>query len=371
MKARIALITVVILAVGVAAWLGLADGKTPQPSALPKHNSVELATADVARVTRADLARALPLTGTLAALQQTTLTAQVDGRIAAVEVRPGDAVRTGQVLARFDTADLERQRAVSAAQLAKSREQLAYQQKLSRRNADLLAQNFISKNAFDNTQSELQAAAADERAALAQLGLAEQAITNATVRAPFAGTVASRQIEPGQHVGINSPLFTVVDLSELELVANVPSAQIAEVKLGQTVNFHVQGYTQAFTGSINRINPTVDEATKTIPLYLRVPNPDGALRSGLFADGLLVLDTRSAVPSLPLQAVHADGKARYVLAIEEGKLVRRDVTLGASDLKRDRVEIAAGIAAGAQVLASNARLPPGTAVTIVADSPKQ
>lgn len=371
MKVRIAIITVAIVAVGVAVWLSLADGKAP-PAAKQTSTraAVELAAVDVARVAPADLERALPLTGTLAALQQTTLTAQVEGRIAAVEVRPGDAVRTGQVLARFDTADLERQRAVSAAQLAKSREQLAYQQKLSRRNADLLAQNFISKNAFDNTQSELQAAAADERAALAQLGLSEQAIANATVRAPFNGTIASRQIEPGQHVGINSPLLTVVDLAELELVANVPSAQIAEVALGQTVTFNVQGYQQPFAGTINRINPTVDESTKTIALYLRVPNPDGALRSGLFADGLLVLDTRRAVPSLPLQAVHADGKQHYVLAIEQGKLVRRNVTLGANDPKRDRVEIATGIATGTQVLAGNISLPPGTAVAIVG-APKQ
>ncbi|UXY17169.1 efflux RND transporter periplasmic adaptor subunit [Chitiniphilus purpureus] len=366
MRRRSLILLAVIATVAIAASLALS--KRPPaaaPAATATPAAVELASVDLAQVSPADIDSTLALTGTLNALQQTTLTAQVEGRIASVGARPGDAVSKGDVLARFDTADLERQATVARAQLEKSREQREYNRRQMQRNADLLKQNFISKNAFDSIQSQLQTAEADERASAAQLGVAQQALDKAIVRAPFSGTVGQRAVEPGQHVGINSQLFTLVDLTELELVAAVPAARIAEVRLGQQARFKVEGYPQPFTGTVSRINPTVGD-NNTVALYIRVPNPDGVLRSGLFAQGLLVIAQQRQVPSLPRSALRSDGGDSFVLAVESNKLVRRPVKVGAIDLRTNRVEIAAGVAPGTRVLASQAPLTAGTAVKLPA-----
>ncbi|TJZ72870.1 efflux RND transporter periplasmic adaptor subunit [Chitiniphilus eburneus] len=365
MRVRPLLLVVVVVVIAAAIAFAFVKRDREAPAAAPTQPAaIELAPEDVATITAGDIDNTLALTGTLNAIQQTTLTAQVEGKIASVEVRPGAQVTSGQILARFDTANLQRQVAVAQAQLEKSRELLDYNRKLAKRNADLLAQNFISKNAFDNTQSQLQTALADERASMAQLGVAQQAVENGTVRAPFTGTLAQRLVEPGQHVGINSQLFTLVDLTELELVAAVPSTRIADVRVGQAVDFNVEGYRRAFSGTIIRINPTVDETSKTISIYIRVPNTDGELRSGLFAKGTVLVEGRKGVPSLPLAAVHGDGSAAYVLAIEAGKLVRRPVQVGATDLRRGQAEIVSGPAVGSKVLASNIALTAGTAVKL-------
>ncbi|GLS03881.1 MexH family multidrug efflux RND transporter periplasmic adaptor subunit [Chitiniphilus shinanonensis] len=365
MRARPLILVVVGVVILAALWFAFAGRRAAAPPpAPPQPAAIELAPEDIATVVAGDIDNTLALTGTLGAIQQTTLTAQIEGKIASVEVRPGAAVTQGQVLARFDTANQQRQVAVAQAQLEKSRELLEYNRKLAKRNADLLAQNFISKNAFDNTQSQLQTAQADERAAVAQLGVAQQAVDNGTVRAPFTGTLAQRLVEPGQHVGVNSQLFTLVDLTELELAAAVPSTRIADVHVGQNVDFNVEGYRRAFSGTIIRINPTVDENSKTVSIYIRVPNPDGELRSGLFAQGTVLVDRRKGVSTLPLAAVHGDGSNAYVLTIESDRLVRRAVQVGATDLRRGQAELVSGPALGSKVLASNIALTAGTAVKL-------
>ncbi|WP_035056943.1 efflux RND transporter periplasmic adaptor subunit [Andreprevotia chitinilytica] len=330
--------------------------------------AAELSTDDVTTAQQGDLNRSIALTGNLQALRQTTITAQIDGLIASVAVRPGASVTAGQELARFDPSDLEKQMAVSQSQLAKSREQLALNHKLNERNANLLKQNFISQNAFDSSDSQLRTAEADAHTSEAQLALAKQSLAKTSIRAPFAGTVAERLAEPGQRVGMNSKLFTLVDLSELEWVGEVPSGRIGDVKVGQKAEFRVDGFDHPFTGQVSRINPSVNASSKTVQIYLQVPNPDGALRDGLFAQGNLLLDIRHAVINVPKQAVRDENGKRYVLAIEQGKLVRRDVSIGAEDAVADRVEIAQGIDAGTIILVSGVRLTSGMAVKLPASA---
>ncbi|AOY02140.1 hypothetical protein BJP62_00845 [Jeongeupia sp. USM3] len=358
------LLIVVLAVIGVGALVTAVSTRsspTPKP---PATVVVELASDDVATVGRGDITRTLAITGTLQAERQTTVTAQVEGQISAVDVRPGQPVRRGDVLARLDGRDLERQAAVAQAQLAKSRDLLEYNRKLAERNQNLLKQNFISKNAFDTTQNQLQTAGADTRSAEAQLGLAQQALAKAVTRAPFDGIVAERFAEPGQHIGVNGKLFTVVDLTSLELVANVPARRIGEIHVDQPVGFEVDGFAAHYSGRITRINPSVDAASKAVQVYIRIDNRDGALRNGLFAQGLIDLASHPAVLTLPLGAVHDDGGKSYVLAIEAGKLVRRPVRTGARDDRAGLVEIAEGLQQGSTVLTGNLQLAPGATVKL-------
>ncbi|GHD58934.1 efflux RND transporter periplasmic adaptor subunit [Jeongeupia chitinilytica] len=368
MKLRPRTLLVAVLAFIAAGVLIAAVAHKAPPPATPdaKPATIELAPEDVVRVERGDVTHTLAITGTLQAEQQTTITAQVEGQVASVDVRPGQRVRRGQVLARLNAEDLARQLAVAQAQLAKSRDLLAYSRKLSERNQDLLKQNFISKNAFDTTQNQLQSAVADTHAAEAQLGLAQQALAKAVISAPFDGVVAERFVDPGQHVGINGKLLTVVDLGSLELVANVPARRIGEIAPEQVVHFGIDGFPNQYTGHIARINPSVNDASKAVPVYIRIDRQDDALRSGLFAQGAIEVATHASVLNLPLPAVHDENGQQYVLAIEAGKLVRHTVSIGARDERRSRVEIASGLKPDAIVLAGNVQLAAGTLVKLPA-----
>ncbi|WP_432720199.1 efflux RND transporter periplasmic adaptor subunit [Jeongeupia wiesaeckerbachi] len=368
MKLRPRTLLIAVLAFIGAGVLIAAITHRPTPSPGPENKiaAVELASEDIVRVEQGDVTHTLAITGTLQAEQQTTITAQVEGQVASVNVRPGQHVRRGQILARLNADDLARQLAVAQAQLAKSRDLLAYNRKLSERNQDLLKQNFISKNAFDTTQNQLQSAIADTRSAEAQLGLAQQALAKAVIAAPFDGMVADRFVDPGQHVGINGKLLTVVDLNSLELVANVPARRIGEIAPEQQVRFVIDGFPAQYIGHVARINPSVNDASKAVPVYIRIDQQQDTLRSGLFAQGAIEIATHAGVPNLPLPAVHDENGEQFVLAIESGKLVRRVVTTGARDERRARIEITGGIKPGAVVLASNVQLTAGAQVKLPA-----
>ncbi|SMC25523.1 RND family efflux transporter, MFP subunit [Andreprevotia lacus DSM 23236] len=345
-------------------------GNKPAPTATASAPAAaELAREDVVTIKRSDLNHSIPLTGSLQALRQTTLTAQVEGVVGSVAVRPGAAVAAGQELAMFDTRDLEKQLLVSKAQLEKSREMLDLNRKQAERNANLLKQNFISRNAFDATNSQVQTSVADVNVSEAQLALAKQALAKTRVTAPFAGTISERLVEPGQHVGLNSKLFTVVDLSELEWVAAVPSSQIGEVHVGQTATLKVDGFSGEFSGQVSRINPAVDAVNKTVEVYIRIINDQGSLRAGLFGQGRLAIDTRKDALVAPAAAVREENGQRFVLQVDKGTLVRRNVVLGAADAASNTVEIQSGLEAGAVVLVSGVRLTAGMPVKLQASQP--
>ncbi|KAF0814142.1 Multidrug resistance protein MdtA [Andreprevotia sp. IGB-42] len=348
--------------------LGACSGKKADTAAASGPAAAELASEDVVVIKRADLDHSIALTGSLQALRQTTLTAQVDGVVSSVAVRPGASVVAGQELAQFDTRDLQKQLMVSEAQLVKSQETLAYNRKLADRNANLLKQNFISRNAFDSTNSQVQTAVADVNVSEAQLALARQALAKGRVAAPFAGTIAERLVEPGQRVGINSKLFTLVDLTELEWVASVPSGQIGEVRVGQTAQLQVDGFAQAFTGQVSRINPSVDAGSKSVQVYISIPNEQGLLRDGLFGQGRVLVDVRKGVLVLPVAAVREENGKHYVLVVEGNTLKRHEVTPGATDPATARQEITGGLSEGAIVLVSGVRLTTGMAVKLPASA---
>ncbi|WP_051304725.1 efflux RND transporter periplasmic adaptor subunit [Chitinilyticum litopenaei] len=322
---RLAVPLLIVLVVAAGGLLLTDEQSAPQAGASASA-PLELAAADVGRITRGPFARQLELAGELRPVRQTTLTAQVEGELQTVAVRAGEAVSAGQLLARFSPRDLAQRVAVQEAQLAKSREQLQQQQKVEARNRQLLAQRFISQNAYDATQSETAVLAAALQASQAELALARQALGNATISAPFAGVIAERAVEPGQHVGSNTLLFTLVDLSELELTLQVPVRALAGITPGQTVHFRVEGYAQEFSGSVARIAPQAD-ASRSVPVYVRVDNRNGPLRGGMYAQARLDLAALPDTLSVPQAAVREEQGASFIHLVENGVLRKRTVRI--------------------------------------------
>jgi len=116
---------------------------------------------------------------------------------------------------------------------------------------------------------------------------------------------------------------------------------------------------------VERINPATDAGTRSIKLYLSVDNSDGALRGGMFAQGELVLDKTAPAPTVPTSAIRSDAGVTYVLVVDNGKLVRRTVTLGLKTDDNSYVEVVDGLSVGTQVLSAKIdTLLPGAEITI-------
>jgi membrane fusion protein (multidrug efflux system) len=310
-----------------------ADAK-PAPVAL------EFAAADLAHVEPRALTRWLPLSGTLQPLDQTTVTAKVAGEIRQVAVREGEAVKAGQVIVRFDTADLEARVTDRMGALESSRAQLSLAEKTRTQNQLLLKQKFISQNAYDAAESNLSVSQGTLKSNEAQAQLARIALNYAVVTAPLSGVVAKRDVQPGQKVSMDAPLMTIVDLSRMELQAMVPANDVPELAVGMQVDVAIDGFGERrFPGTIERINPTTEAGTRAILVFIRIPNPDAALRGGMFGTGRVTLAAGAPVPTLPAVAIHTEAGQTFVWTIEGGKLVRRIVTVGRRDDSAGRVEI--------------------------------
>src|SRR5258708_20327278 len=132
----------------------------------------------------------------------------------------------------------------------------------------------------------------------------------------------------------------------MRLGASVPAEQRSEVRVGRRVEFKVTGYPRrTFLGRITRVNPTADAATRQVKIIAAIPNSGNTLVGGLFAEGRVATETRTA-PMVPISAVDERGLRPTVVRLKNGKIDKVEVTLGIRDAAAETVEVASGLAAG-------------------------
>ncbi len=350
--ALVALAVVVALGAAVASRV-IKHGNVEGGQDAHAVRTMEFTANDLAYASARSLARWLPISGTLQPLNQAVVKSKVSGEVREIAVREGDAVKAGQVIARFDTADLDAKVAERIGALESTRAQLALATKTRAMNIKLLDQKFISQNAFDGSESGFNVAAGNVKSAEAQLRMAQIALRDANVLAPLSGTVSKRHVQPGEKLPFDAPLLTIVDLRDLELQAMVPASDMPELRVGMSVELHVDGFTERrFAGRIDRINPSAEPGTRSILAYVTLRNPDASLRGGMFADGRIALAASPPVATLPMAAVRNEAGLTYVWAIDNGKLVKRIVVVGRRDDDNGVVELKTALPANLPVLAA-------------------
>jgi len=312
---------------------------------------LEFSAADVYRVRVEPLARQITISGTLNPATQAVVKSTISGELRQVNVREGDTVSQGSVVAEVDTADARSRLDAARADQAERRARLTIAERNRDTNLTLLKQNFISQNAFDQLNSTQQASEAAVRWADAQVELASKAVEDARVRAPMSGTVAKRYVNPGERVLPDAPLLTIVDLSRMELEATVTSSDVAAVSTGQPVSFHVDGFgARAFTGRVQRINPVAEPGSRAIKVFVAVNNPGGVLRGGMFAEGAMALAGSVRKPAIPQSAVFEEAGQSYVFALDSGKVAKKNVRIGVRDELTGMVAVDSGLNEGQVVV---------------------
>lgn len=365
-KWLVPVIVLVLVAIAGGAYVAMqSKGKGPAAPANaaqggpdkgpPKVDVYELASTDVATIGARELALALPLSGSLIPLTQATVKSKVSGVVLDTSVQEGMNVAAGQVIARLDQADLSARLAQSQAALDEANARLGLARKNSANNQALLKQNYISQSAYDTTQNSVDLAQASVKSAQAQVDIARIALNDTLIRAPLAGVVSKRHVQAGEKVSPDMPVFTIVNLSQLTLEAQVPAAEIPRIKVGQDVQFKVDGYNgRSFTGKVARINPTTEAGSRAMLVYISVANSDGALRGGMFAKGSIITDKSEVLPLVPVVALRDDPKApagqQHVFIVDAGKVVQRPVKLGMRNDDDGMAAVTEGLAAGERVI---------------------
>ena len=350
LKILIAAAAIAALAVaGAAAVRSKRNGEKPAAAAA----AVEFLQNDLYIVEPRSLERTLPLTGSLAPLNEATVKAKVAGELVAVTVREGESVKQGQVLARIDVTEVEAKVAARQADVEAAKAQRVWAEKNRAQQKALLDKAFISQSAFDNIQSNYDVAVAKLHAADAELVVARKSLGDAVLVAPFAGIVSQRLAQPGERVALDAKVVSIVDLTRLQLEAAVPAAAIGQVKIGQAMSFRVEGFGErGFAGRIERINPAAAAGSRSISVYAVIDNSEGLLRGGMFAQGALTLSRVDGALAVPASAVREEIGQTFVYAIDDGLVKRRNVKLGPADAAGS-VQVLEGLAAGERIVRAN------------------
>ncbi|MDO9218988.1 MAG: efflux RND transporter periplasmic adaptor subunit [Lacisediminimonas sp.] len=364
------LVAIVVLVAGVLAIsLGAMQKKkkAAAPAVASAPQTLEFLPSDIAQAQVQDLRQTLALTGALRAVNQAAVKARIAGEVQAVLVREGETVQAGQILVRMDVREYESRAAQTRGALQAARAQLDIATKARENNRALLEKNFISKNAFDNAQSQFEIARANVESARGALDVTQKALSDTVIRAPIAGIISSRSVQPGEKVSADNKLLEVIDLRTMELEGAVPTSEIMAVSLGQEVQTSFAGLAAPVTGQVVRINPAIQAGSRSILVYVRIDNLQGQLKAGMFGDARLTLVKKQGVLTVPQSAVRTDAGSSTVYAIQNGVIVRKPVRLGlrGSTEAEPSVEVLEGLSAGERVVRVNlGELHPGTVVKV-------
>ncbi|MCY7386604.1 MAG: efflux RND transporter periplasmic adaptor subunit [Burkholderiales bacterium] len=348
-KLSVAGLSLVLVIGSLVAWRANSAKKEEKK---PDINKVfELAASDVATFAPQNLGLVIPVSGSVRPVLQAMVKSKVSGEVSQVHVREGERVNAGQVLASIDTSDLRARHDTQLAMVAESRAKLDLAKKNEQNNRMLLAKNFISQTAFDSVASGLEVSESNYKSTVAQAAITQRALADAQIRAPFAGIVAKRAINVGEKVSTDAPVMHIVDLSRMELEAPVPVSDIPSIKVGQEIAFKVDGFSEReFKGNVERINPAAEMGSRSISIFVALPNKDGALKGGMFATGTLAAASRATVNAIPLAALIAEGGQSFVYALNDGKVERKPITPGNRSVELGLVEVRDGLPLGAQVI---------------------
>ncbi len=357
---------------GADAKGGATKGGPGGPGGRGGPQAMVLGPTDVAEVTTTTIESSILISGDLKPIEEIAVRSRVEGDVVKVFAREGDRVGNGQVLAQFENAVQEGERASAAADVESAKADVSNAQWNAEQSAELYKAGAIPERDVRTAQQTLAAATARLAAAEARLKGSQRNALDTRILAPTTGVVSTRTVDAGEHVVRGATLFTVVRNDVLELEAAVPSRQANELKVGQVVRFASSG--RDLEGRIARIAPTINPANRSITVYIQVPNRDGAIKGNSFATGRIIGQAVPNTIAIPTAAVRqsAKGDAPFVYRIEGGKVQIAEVELGIVDETINQTQILKGLNKGDEIIVGNiGALGRGMEVRVVSNEAQQ
>jgi membrane fusion protein (multidrug efflux system) len=342
------------------------QGGTGIPEA-PRDDSIVV---NIATVQIAPLERTLDVYGTLLPKNEAVLAAQVEGLLEKTHVDLGERVTPGQELALIDTASYEALAREAAANVTKAKATALKAEQDLARVAELLRNNIGSASDMDAATAQAEQARAEVKAAEAADAVAQLNLNRSRLRAPFAGSISERIATAGDYVKTGSPLFRLVDDTELKFLVQAPERYSGEVKVGQLVRFTVDAWPDnAFEGEVYLISPSVNTSTRSFNFGARVSNGERKLKANSFARGELLLKEEVPTPVVPLEAVVTFAGVSKVFLFENDAVRSREIKTGR--VRNGIQEVLEGLKGGERVVTTGqTKLFEGARVRVQNSPPK-
>jgi RND family efflux transporter MFP subunit len=338
---------------------------SPPPEARP---AISVAVATVSGVDEPVIVEA---TGSFQADESSDVAPQSSGRVMATPVDVGQHVAKGAVLVKIEDVDAKlrldevraaEERAEANLKLAESQNALA--QTTAKRNAALLTGGLIPQTVADEARTQAETASHNvqvARAALsqarAQQALAEKAVADVVVTAPFAGYISQRRVALGEFVQPSTAVVTLLRLDPLRLQLTIPAVQAGQITTGQTVTARVDAFPgKIFEGRITAVNPMIVAESRSFMVEARVANPGALLKPGMFAVASVDQGRTERAMLVPKRAVVEDvntNSYRVIVVDGENKARVRVVQLAARQNQPDSTKVLTGIKEGERVATSN------------------
>jgi RND family efflux transporter MFP subunit len=338
----------IVLALTLAACGKGPDASKKDAAAAPA--ALLISTEDLVTVKSNALTSGPAVTGSIQPERRADVRAEIQAIVLQVLKENGDTVHRGDLLVRLD--DTAIRDALASAEAASRAATLAHEQaeRQHERMKALRTSGMASAQALDDAEGRRNATQSELEASKTRVVLARQQMTRTEVRAPFDGVVTDRKVSPGDSAQLGKELLKVIDPGSMRFEALVSSDNVGEVKPGQVVHFRVNGYgDQEFTGKVRRVNPAANATTRQVEMLVDFVGDKQPKLAGLYAEGRLETESHSSL-TLPATAIVREGDKTSAWRVKDSKLQRVVVTLGDRDTRTGDFVLAAGLAAGDQVI---------------------
>jgi RND family efflux transporter MFP subunit len=335
---RLRLLLAALAVTGLAAC-----GEAPAPKPAPRAEALKTAAVELRDVELTTSAEAV-----MEAVHQSTVSAQIAGRVVDLRFDVGDYVKKGEVIVRIDERAASQALAASEAQVAEARAALANARAQYERSRQLLAQKFISQAGLDQAEAAYKAAQARVSALIAGAGQAATERSFATVVAPYSGVVSARHIELGEMASPGRPLMTGFDPSTLRVVATVPQAQVAAIQAGGKARIEVPSLGRWVDVKAMTIVPAADPRTHTTRVRLELPAEVRGVYPGVYARAHFVIGKAPRLLVARAAIVRRSEVTAVYVVDEQGRAHMRQVRLGGAGDEAS-VEVLAGLKPGERV----------------------
>lgn len=339
-----------LVVVGAAAWwvqhrvpVGAVDAVAGSAASAAKAGSAPgggaaaggPAAVEVGKVQRLRIEDDALAVGTLRSRQGVMLRPEVSGRIARLGFADGQRVRRGQLLVQLDDT-------LQAAQMRQAEAQAGIARTNLQRNRELVAQNFVSQSVLDQSAAALEVA-------LAQVALNKAQLERMKILAPFDGVAGIRSVNVGDYVKDGADLVNVEDTTQVWVDFRLPERYLAQLKAGQAVEVSLDAMPgRSFRGQVDALDSQLDANGRSLLVRARLANPDGVLRTGMFARTRTLLAVRDNALVVPEEALVPQGGKQYLIKVVDGPQGKVSQRLEARIGVRvpGKVEILGGVAEG-------------------------
>lgn len=310
--------------------------------------SVQAEPLAVVKAEYREVAQTYSVEGVMEAVRQSTVSAQISGRVKEVNFDVGDTVKKGQVILRIDERETEQALVGSQAQVMQAQAALTQAKASYERSLQLFEQKYISQSGLDKAKADFDMAKA--QAAASEAGESQQALARgyASVIAPFSGVVASRLVEVGEMMTIGKPMMVGFDPSQLRVVVNVPQYKLADIGTHPKVSVELTSVKRWVKAAAVSVQPSADSRTHSTQVRITMPAHEKGIYPGMFVRAHFAVGKANKL-LIPANSVVRRSEVVGVYVVDEkGDARLRQIRLGETT-EDNEVEVLVGLNPGENV----------------------